>query len=218
MLTKDELLRRINFLKILGSNTIESSKSNRYLRCDPNLTHQFRSGTLALLKDLYGDGDHHYKDFDSAVVGNMPTALKSGMGIIQAVVYEVEHDWLTNTRALIAASLFSDFLEMSKHLSEEGYKDAAAVIAGSSLEAHLRRLADTANVQTVDTKGKPRKADALNADLHKAGVYGLSEQKQVTAWLDIRNNAAHGHYPKVIDGAVSLMIDGIRHFMMLHPA
>lgn len=35
----------------------------------------------------------------------------------------------------------SEFLDMSQHLNEAGYKDAAAVIAGSTLESHLKELA-----------------------------------------------------------------------------
>jgi hypothetical protein len=67
-------------------------------------------------------------------------------------------------------------------------------------------------------QGRPKKADLLKSELLKAGVYGLADQKQITAWLDIRNNAAHGHYDKVHQGSVRLLIDGIRHFVMTHPA
>jgi len=34
----------------------------------------------------------------------------------------------------------------------------------------------------------------MNADLAKVKVYGILEQKNVTAWLDLRNRAAHGKY------------------------
>ena len=32
--------------------------------------------------------------------------------------------------------VFGDFLEMAQHLVDNGYKDAAAVVAGSTLEVH----------------------------------------------------------------------------------
>jgi hypothetical protein len=67
-------------------------------------------------------------------------------------------------------------------------------------------------------KGEPKKAESPNADLHKSGVYTLSEQKQVTAWLGMRNDAAHGEYDKVLAGAVQVMIDGVKHFINIHPA
>jgi hypothetical protein len=114
--------------------------------------------------------------------------------------------------------LFSDFLEMARHLLDEGYKDAAAVIAGSSLEAHLKRLCVSRCVPVLDAKGKPRKAETINGELHKAKTYELSEQKQVTAWLGIRNDAAHGNYDKVLADSVQVMIDGIRVFMATRSA
>jgi len=58
----------------------------------------------------------------------------------------------------------------------------------------------------------------MNQELHKAEVYELSEQKQITAWFGVRNDAAHGEYEKVIGGSVQLMIDGIRDFIAMRPA
>lgn len=126
------------------------------------------------------------------------------------------------TTGLIAAELFSDFLEMAEHLLEEGYKDAAVVIAGSTLESHLKRLATAAGISLtlLSPKGDTvhKKADALNSELVKAKVYTLSEQKQITAWLGIRNDAAHGDYAKVLSDMVRMMIMGISDFTVRHPA
>ena len=119
-------------------------------------------------------------------------------------------------RGLIAAEFFSDFLDMAGHLLEEGYKDPAAVLAGSVLEEHLRQLADKNGVDIIEKRnGKDvfRKADTLNADLTKTKAYNVLEQKSVTSWLDLRNNAAHGKYGQYTKDQVQLMLDGIRGFM-----
>lgn len=42
--------------------------------------------------------------------------------------------------------------------------------------------------------------------------------KQITAWLDLRNNAAHGKYDKYSIEEVKLMIAGIRNFLLAFPA
>ncbi|MFE6977890.1 hypothetical protein [Streptomyces sp. NPDC057682] len=55
----------------------------------------------------------------------------------------------------------------------------------------------------------------MNSDLKKAGVYDGLQQKQITAWTDLRNMAAHGNYD---DTQVRLFIDGVRAFLMKHPA
>jgi hypothetical protein len=61
-------------------------------------------------------------------------------------------------------------------------------------------------------------ASTLNADLRRADAISLIDTQSITAWLAIRNNAAHGHYNNYEVGQVALMIDGIRHFVQRHPA
>lgn len=57
----------------------------------------------------------------------------------------------------------------------------------------------------------------MNADLVKANVYNKLDQKQVTAWLDLRNKAAHGKYTGYSKEQVDLMIQGIINFMSRIP-
>jgi len=125
--------------------------------------------------------------------------------------------YLESYSELIHGETFGNFLEMADHLYEEGYKDAAAVIAGSTLEEHLRQLCNKnhINIEHTNTKGNivPEKADKLNSDLASASVYEKLDQKNVTAWLDLRNKAAHGKYTEYTKEQVQLMISGIRDFM-----
>ena len=107
---------------------------------------------------------------------------------------------------------------MAAHLEESGYKDPAAVLAGSTLEAHLRKLCDKHGVVPVSGSDKPKKADTLNAELKKAGAYNKLDQKNVTAWLDIRNKAAHGRYGEYTKEQVKLLINSVRDFINRHPA
>jgi len=114
--------------------------------------------------------------------------------------------------------VFADFLEMAAELLDKKFKDAAAVIVGSVLEEHLRKLALAANIPVTDSDDRPLKADTINADLRKADVYNKLEQKSVTAWLDLRNNAAHGRYDEYDLGQVVLLLADVRAFMIRHPA
>ena len=59
----------------------------------------------------------------------------------------------------------------------------------------------------------PKKADKLNADLAKAEIYNKLDQKNITAWLDLRNKAAHGKYNDYDKEQVRLLLDGITGFM-----
>ena len=58
----------------------------------------------------------------------------------------------------------------------------------------------------------------MNADLVGAGVYGKNEQKMVSAWLAIRNDAAHGKYNAYSHQQVSLYQAGIRDTVARSPA
>jgi hypothetical protein len=104
---------------------------------------------------------------------------------------------------------------MASHLLSEKYKDAAAVIAGGVLEQHLRSLCAKHGVSPI-----PNNLNALNASLYRQppGAYGSQVMKQVTMWADTRNDAAHGNYSKVDAKVVELMIAGMRHFILTHPA
>jgi hypothetical protein len=146
--------------------------------------------------------------------------IQSLPGILEALKEDIERDRLVSIAELVHADVFSDFLDMAQHLLDQNYKDAAAVIAGSSLEAHLRALCTKHGVATVDASGKSIMASRLNADLDAAGAYGASKTdlKSVTAWLDTRNHAAHGQYAKYEASQVGIVIAAIRDFMTRRPA
>jgi hypothetical protein len=138
--------------------------------------------------------------------------------ILTAMRADYEAGFMQTFSELIHADLFADFLEMAAHLLEGGYKDPAAVLAGSVLEEHIRKLCEKNGLPITDSSGKPAKADRLNADLTGANVYSGLDQKQVTAWLDLRNKAAHGEYGEYSQPQVELMISGVRDFLVRNPA
>lgn len=138
-------------------------------------------------------------------------------GVLDALRADYAAGYMQTVEELIHADVFADFLDMANELHGKGYKDPAAVIAGSVLEEHLRKLATTHGV-TIESTGKPRKADTINADLVKVGAYNKLVQKQVTAWLGLRNNAAHGKYDQYDAGQVAALIRDVRDFMVRHPA
>ena len=144
--------------------------------------------------------------------------LRHIIGTVTALKSDLENDYLKSFSQIIQSEVFSDYLEMAGHLLDEGYKDPAAVLIGSTLEVHLRELCVSNNIdiEVVNLKGisMPKKADLMNADLAKANVYSSVYQKQIIAWLDLRNKAAHGKYSEYISEEVSLMLQGIRQFIL----
>ena len=126
--------------------------------------------------------------------------------------------WIESVVEMVHADTHSDYLEMSETLLRSGYKDAAAVIAGTALEVHVRALCVKNGVDTELADGTPKKATAMNADLKKAGIYATLQEKQVTAWMDLRNQAAHGNYEKYDINEVLALASGVRDFMLKYSA
>ena len=139
--------------------------------------------------------------------------------VLRAIRDDYAAGYLHSVMELIHADLFSDFLEMADHLMEQGYKDPAAVIAGSVLEEHLRKLCDkNGSIDVKKPDGASKKADSLNSELAGATVYSKLDQKNVTSWLDLRNKAAHGRYTEYTKDQVALLIQSIRDFITRNPA
>lgn len=139
-------------------------------------------------------------------------------GVLLALRADLESGNLAGIQDRIRGDTFEDFLEMAAHLLEQGYKDAAAVIAGSVLEGHLRALALNRSIDTIKPDESPVKADGLNAELAKAEAYRTGDQKSITAWLGLRNDAAHGHYERYTSEQVGVAHAGIRDFLNRVPA
>ena len=138
-------------------------------------------------------------------------------GILRALRADYAAGFMQTIQELVHADLFADFYEMSEYLLSEGYKDAAAVMIGGVIEEHLRKLCVKGNIP-VQVNGKPKKADLMNAELAAANIYSKLDQKSLTAWLDLRNRAAHGKYSDYSKDQVSMMITAHREFVSRYPA
>ena len=51
-------------------------------------------------------------------------------------------------------------------------------------------------------------------EMVESGVYDGLQQKRLTAWMDLRNKAAHGNYADYDKSRVRLFIDGARAFIL----
>jgi len=235
---KERLLQRVDGLIQAGNAvlstrhrdtyTVESSWDERLTRqdtgpeaVDDGKMKEFRTASLSFIRKLYDEKHPYYTEFFKTAAGAYPGDVERGLGILQAIREEIAGDWLFTIKSLVTAEVFTDYLEMAEYLLQEEYKDAAGVIAGSTLEEHLRQLCRKNGIpvtQKRDGKDVPLKADRLNHELATANVYSKLDHKSVTAWLDLRNNAAHGKYDEYNAEQVKGMIAGITEFMARVPA
>lgn len=159
-------------------------------------------------------GENHY--------GGTGSQAKHIAGVLDALARDLSEGWLVTHQQLVHASVFSDYLEMADHLLEQGFRGPAAVLAGSTLEVHLKKLsvANGLELTEVNRKGKevPKNAGRLNDDLLSGKVYSQLEHKNVMAWLALRNKAAHGQHDEFDSAQVRLLIDAVSAFLARHPA
>lgn len=211
---------------------MESSKEGHVTTGDLQVrAGAFVTGALAVIERATGCDSVYYQQAQRcvdridvfrgvAVASDGP--ILTLFGVLGALRQAIEYDFLQSARERIHGEVFTDFLDMAGYFHEMGYKDAAAVMAGGVLEQHIRQLCAAHNIATEEPhatgKTHSKTAERMNTDLAKAGAYDKGAQKRVTAWLDLRNNAAHGHYEKYELQDVGLFIQEIRLFVSQNPA
>lgn len=203
----------------------EAKTKSQYDDCSDVLKEQdvkaLQSRCLAAIDRVVGRSSSYYDSADRILSESKNNAwghLAGLVGVVQSLLFDLRNGYMRTLGELIHSDVFGDFLEMADHLTDLGYKDAGAVIAGSTLEAHLRKLAAKLGVSVATSAGKPIKADRLNSEIVDAGGYSKLDQKNVTAWLGLRNDAAHGNYGAYDKSQVKLLVAGIRDFITRNSA
>ncbi|MGF7228604.1 MAG: hypothetical protein ACQR33_01315 [Candidatus Saccharibacteria bacterium] len=174
---------------------------------------------LAVLSRFALKDDAYYQQAQKAASGSNAHMVRDLGAILRALRADIDAGYVQTVGEIVRAEVFADFLEMADELQQKGYKDAAAVIAGSVLEGQLRKLAFKAGLVTTKGDGSPKKADTLNNDLATSGnIYNTLQQKSVLALLDLRNKAAHGQYSDYDHKQVAAMVRDVRDFLIRYPA
>lgn len=217
---KDKIINKIDNLLDLADrfkasetpSTIDiGSSSFATKKYDVELYSEFKNSAKSLVLKLYGNEHPFYTDLNKSLT-NFGGA-DNAKGILNAIKLEIKEGFILSIRDLVSGEVFSDFIEMAEYFLKEKYKDPAAVIIGSVLENRLRSLMSANNFDTLDQKEKPKKASSLNDELYKADIYGKLDQKSIIAWLDLRNQAAHGHYDEYKQEQVEMMLNYVRDFI-----
>ena len=214
----EDLISRLNFIEQRANEALATHRTDGlgYHMIDSAPFNGFRSAVLSFLKATFGESNTYYVEFDNHTQRSGYHELLSAIQILKSLRTEIENNWLSSFKGLISAEIFTDFFEMAEHLLENDYKDAAAVIIGSVLEEHLRQLASKNKIDiTFEKDGEliPKKVDRINNDLAASVVYNKLDQKNITAWLDLRNKAAHGKYTEYEIGQVRIMFSGVSDFI-----
>ena len=165
---------------------------------------EWATNVLNLLQRTFGETAVHYKHFlahyDS--FGGWLSDFNDSFSIYKAAQEDFELGYLFNIRTLAKAEVLSDALSQARELLALGYKDPACILARVALESSLKDLVGRFGL----SEGK---LETMNVELKKAGAYNLAKQKQITAWAEIGNKAAHGEWSAYTLQDASAMVIGV---------
>lgn len=163
---------------------------------------------LNLLQRGFGEESIHFKQFEHTFYKSSGEIdeFETCNAILVSAKKDFEGGFLFNISTLVKAEVLDDVFEQAKILLEAGYKDVACVLNGIILETALKELSNRAKIPNG-------KLDKMNTELCKAGVYNMAKQKQITAWAELRNKAAHGEWTVYDSDDVKSFQDGIQKFV-----
>ncbi len=199
MKIKDELLKTVK-----PDDYVDFSEINR----EEIETWKFR--TLSLLKKILNASDNRISEFTDIYfpeekkyniykiywpeyynlrAGWGGTHFDRVLGILKSIENEIDKGLLEGLEDQISGDIFESVLERANYLLKSGFKRAAAVYGRVVLEQTIRRLCDKQKPPIVYNSHS--KASQLNDKLKKSNYLSTHEWRQIQAWFDIGNDAAH---------------------------
>ena len=149
-----------------------------------------------------------------------PKEFVGVMGILDGVMKDFDSCLFNSMRHQISNLISMDYLELAANiLDDKSSADVshipAAVLAGATLEKHLRDLCVDSKppIPIAKPSGKRKCMNDLIDDLRRQDVFDETYAKQLRAWTAIRNDAAHGNVANFDRKQVEQMIDGIGEFL-----
>jgi hypothetical protein len=211
---QQEILDRLDSLIAKGNKVLATHRPNPpnvigYPTLSSEAFSEWQTQSHAYLINVLGQDHIYVQRFKSIGQKGYTGAVGSGQGILRAVREDIEGGYLKRVQALVSAEIFTDFVEMTEHLLEQGYKDPAASLVGAVLEDGLRKIS-AKNAVTVKAK---EDISSLNKKLADAQVYNRLRQKKLQVWNDVRNNADHGKFSEYSKDDVKEMIKGVSDFL-----
>lgn len=196
--TKGEVVRSAKVLDFTSNEGVP------YYKVQSGPYKEWATNVLNLLQRTFGETSVHYKHFAALYedFSGWESSFEESFGVFKAAKEDHEGGYLFNIRTLAKAEVLSDALAQANSLLASGYKDPACVLARVALESTLKDLAALHGLPTG-------KLDRMNADLAKAGAYNMVKQKQITAWADIGNKAAHGDWSGYTAQDAAAMVAGV---------
>ena len=210
MMDKEKTIQRINRLIDTGSQALKTEELTVVTVAN------FKIGSLSFLSKIAGENSNYYKEFkeqcncyDDNQCYYMD--VQKGLGILEAFKDDVENGYLQKFEDIVAADIFSDFIEMADHLLDNKYHHPAASLLGAVLEDSLRKICKKNDINIG--KESSSSLSKLNKLLCDKKIYNKITFKQVDACTAIRNQADHGRFKEIKLGDVKKMSEDVQRFL-----
>ena len=210
----DDLIQKGN--QVLSTSYIPQGIISMSSPCvDKQAMANFRTSSLLFLSQIAGENSEPYKEFKEQCSADYASDVKKGLGILEAFKDAVENGYLQKFEDIVAAGIFSDFIEMADHLLDNKYHHPAASLLGAVLEDSLRKICKKHDINI----GKESNCNLskLNKLLCDNNIYNRIIFKQIDTWKEIRNQVNHGRFDEIKDKIkledVKEMSKGIQRFL-----
>lgn len=204
----DELEAKIDDVRNTKVFDFQGEEGKKYFSIPYASVAGWATNVSSLFHRTFGETDIHYREFRRVfdAFTQWESEFDNCVSVFRAAKEDYQGGYLFNIVTLTKAEVLSDAIEQAKELLDKGYKDPAAVLGRISLETSLKDLCGRHGI-TIS------KLDQMNADLGKAGVYNMAKQKQITAWADLGNKAAHGEWSYYNQDDIAEFISGVERFI-----
>lgn len=204
----DELTAKGEAIHKTKEFNFSSDDGKQYFKVQSAEVRGWSISVLNLLQRAFGESSTHFKGFerDTGTYDGWESSFQELQAILGAAKEDYAGGYLFNLRGLVKAEVLAEATEQADALLVSGYKDPACVVAGIALEVAVKEIAARNHVGLS-------KLDKMNVDLCRAGVYNMAKQKQITAWAELRNKAAHGDWAAYNEDDVRDMLAGVGRFI-----
>ena len=189
---------------------------------DDNAANAWRTNCFSLLSQIKPNDDFSFVSINSPMEGYemKKERVEKILSFIRAIKDDFQQGFIESLSEQIEATLICDYMGMAKNLlNDSEAKNSrtdhipAAVLAGATLEHALRTLCERNGISIQKDNGDFKTLNPLIDGLKAANIFNELKAKQLRAWADIRNFAAHGRFTEFSREDVSGMITNIDSFL-----
>jgi len=145
------------------------------------------------------------------------SSLNALIGVLVSVRQDIEAGYIRTLEQRARSTVLEDLLEVAAEINEL-HAAPTIVLAVSVLEEHVRKLAEANGVDTTKPNGRARSFEDMTTELKAHDVMSLPEHRQAGGWYAQRTEAAHGRFETVTAEEAPRIIEGVRDFIVRHPA